>query len=347
MILLTTSDYFPKLGGLSTFTHNIEKVLQELKLDYKLLHWQNYKDIRNVSEDELSKYSLILNIHPQFSWLSKYHQEKMVNFIHGSEILMTSPSFLKRVYKKLLKKLYFEKLAMGHLNIFISEATLSKACDQGYEIDYARDLILHNCIDIEDAQFVKKDLKNKLSFSCIVRNVAHKNLSGSLNFCEMVATSTGREVELTVPKDSQLTSALVKIRELESANNEERDEAYRSSHYNLLLSKDHSNHGFFEGFGLTVLEAARYGTPSIVLNTGGLPEAVHNGETGWVIDEVSLMAVQTIFTSENESKYQQMAIDCYGHTIRSHSLKEYAKLLEIILVQTGTGIRSGIRRGAA
>jgi glycosyltransferase involved in cell wall biosynthesis len=335
LILLTTSDYFPQIGGLSTFTQNIESVLNELKLDYKLLHWKSYKEIQNISERELSQYSLIINIHPQFSWLAKSHHEQMINFIHGSEIMMTSPNIIKKIYKKINKHNYFNKLQKSYLNIFISEATLSKACTEGFSIDYSRDLILHNCIDVKDAQFIKKEIRNKLSFSCIVRNVTHKNLSGSQKFCELVAEVTGREVELIVPKDSKIASAKITIKELNSAENNERDKAYKASHYNLLLSLDHSHKGFFEGFGLTVLEAARFGTPSIVMNTGGLPEAVHHGETGWVIDKVSKESIKEIFSRENESKYYQMAIDCYSHTTRSHSLNEYAKLIEIVSMQRG------------
>ncbi|MFA6236663.1 MAG: glycosyltransferase [Bacteriovorax sp.] len=335
MILLTTSDYFPKLGGLSTFTHNIELVLRDLKLDYELFHWKDYTEIQNFSVSDLSQYSLIINIHPQFSWLTKAHHEKMINFIHGSEILLTSPNPLKKLYKKLNKSGYFAKLESCYLNIFISEATLAKAAGEGFSTDYSRDLILHNCIDIKDSQFIKKDLKNKLSFCCIVRNVAHKNLAGSVKFCELVAEVTGKEVELIVPQNSKISSSKISINELSSPDNYERDEAYKTSHYNLLLSHDHSGQGFFEGFGLTVLESARFGTPSIVMNSGGLPEAVHNGETGWVINDVTAENIQSIFNRENDSQYQQMAINCYGHTTRSHSLNEYAKLLKIISMQRG------------
>lgn len=335
MILLTTSDYFPALGGLSTFTKNIESALVELGLEYKLFHWKSYEDILDISDSELSQYSFIINIHPQFSWLSKSNHEKMINFIHGSEILMTSPSFFKLLWKKINKRNYFNKLRNCYLNVFISEATLSKACDQGFSMDYSRDIILHNCVETNDAQLVEKETGRKLLFSCIVRNVAHKNLAGSLEFCELVAEATGREVELIVPKDSKLSSEKIAIKELASFDDEERDQAFRSSHYNLLLSVDHSSRGFFEGFGLTVLEAGRFGTPSIVMNTGGLPEAVHHGETGWVVDEISLAVVRNIFSEKNESNYQQMSLECYNHTIGSHSLKEYARLFEVVSKQRG------------
>ena len=335
MILLTTSDYFPRLGGLSTFTQNIEKVLVELGCEYKLFHWKSYNEIEELGVEELSRYKLIINVHPQFAWLSKSNHEKMINFIHGSEILMTSPSLLKKIYKKINKQKYFNKLASCYLNIFISEFTLLKAAKVGLEVDYSRDLILHNCIDTQDAQYIAKNIESKLIFSCIVRNVAHKNLWGSVRFCELVSEVTGEKVKLLVPKNSNIASSIIEIQELSDSSDKKRDEAYKTSHFNLLLSEDQSTSGFFEGFGLTVLEAARFGTPSIVMDSGGLPEAVHHAETGWVISEVSRSEVQEIFLDLNAIKYQEISQACYEHTVKSHSLKEYKKIIELLASQRG------------
>lgn len=335
MILLTTSDYFPRLGGLSTFTQNIEKVLIDLGCEYKLFHWKNYKEIEGLNEVDLSRYQLIINIHPQFAWLSKHNHEKMINFIHGSEILMTSPSIIKKIVKKFNKKKYFNKLENCHLNIFISEFTLLKTARVGLTVNYSRDIILHNCIDTKDAQYIEKTIGNKLTFSCIVRNVAHKNLWGAVRFCELVSEVTGKKVEILVPKNSNINSSKIEIQELNDSSDKIRDEAYKCSHFNLLLSEDQSTKGFFEGFGLTVLEAARLGTPSIVMDSGGLPEAVHHAETGWVVSEVSINEVRKIFLDLNDLKYQEISLACYEHTVKSHSLKEYKKIIELLASQRG------------
>jgi glycosyltransferase involved in cell wall biosynthesis len=329
LILITTSDYLPQLGGLSTFTIQIEKSLQDLGLSYEIFHWKNFEEI-NQHSNNFSKYSLIINIHPQFAWLTKTGHEKMINFIHGSEILMTSPNIFKKFYKTINKSKFFKKLEACHLNVFISKATQQKAVGLGYSLDYSRDIVFHNCIDTSDAKFVKKEIRNDLTFSCIARNVPHKNLQGTLEFCEMVKKITGRNVELIVSAGIGLTSSEIKITRLISSSNEERDEAYQRSHFNLLLSLDHSKRGFYEGFGLTVLEAGRFGTPSIVMNSGGLPEAVHHGETGWVIPIVSENAVKEIFNRKSEYHYYKMAIDCFEHTRQSHSLNEYNRFLEMI-----------------
>lgn len=41
---------------------------------------------------------------------------------------------------------------------------------------------------------------------------------------------------------------------------------------------------YIESLGLSVLDAMRYGKPCVVANTGGLPEVVRDGESGWVVD---------------------------------------------------------------
>lgn len=39
-----------------------------------------------------------------------------------------------------------------------------------------------------------------------------------------------------------------------------------------------------ESLGLSVLDAMRYGKPSVVANTGGLPEVICDGKSGWVVE---------------------------------------------------------------
>lgn len=325
MILITTSDYLPKLGGLSTFTKNIETVLQELQIPFDIFHWNSPGDILNYDQKLLDKYDYIINIHSLFCWLLPSHQEKMINFIHGSEILMTSPNPLKKFIKWMNRKKYFSRMQKSHLNLFISQASQAKAVKAGFSLDYSRDLIFHNCIDLRGARFISLPLQGseKIVLTCIARNVPHKNLAGAVQFAEETAKVLAKPVSLIVPKGSGLKSELVSIDELSGHSDEERENAYSLAHYNLLLSFDHSARGFFEGFGLTVLEAGKYGVPSIVMNTGGLPEAVHDGFTGHVIKATDADAVQSIQTFFDLRSYYEMRKNCYIHTVTSHSLGEY------------------------
>lgn len=57
--------------------------------------------------------------------------------------------------------------------------------------------------------------------------------------------------------------------------------------YNLadiyILNSRHSSHGDFEGFGISVIEAALCGIPSIVSKNSGLEEAIEDGITGYSV----------------------------------------------------------------
>ena len=332
MILVTTSDYYPQMGGLSTFTGNIEKVLKELNVDYEVFHWKKHSDIGKYDKKKLSQYFAIINIHSQFCWQSEITHPRIINFIHGSEVLMTSPNSLKRFVKGINKKSYFERLGKSYLNIFISEASLKKTHERGYAIDYSRDLILHNCIDIQDAEYIARDFNaDKWTLSCIVRDVPHKNLKGTLAFCESLQKITKKEIELIVPLDTKISSKNILITKLTSHDSAERNEAYKKSQFNLLLSQDHSAIGFYEGFGLTVLEAGKFGTPSVVFSSGGLPEAVHHLATGWVLPSLHHNAIEAFVDQIDDANYLKISKKCHHHTLHSHSLAEYDRLFKCIL----------------
>jgi glycosyltransferase involved in cell wall biosynthesis len=335
VILLTTSDYYPKLGGLSTFTSNIETVLQNLGKEYEVFHWKNRLDIKNISTEKMQSYSHIINIHPRFCWEHPFSHLKTINFIHGSEILMTSPNIFKKFVKIIRRKKSFSKLEESFFNIFISEITFKKSISIGLSANYGRDIVLHNCIDIKEAEKIEKNISSDWVMSCIVRNAQHKNLPGTIKFCEVLKKLTNKNIELIVPRGTKLTSNIIKITQLESDTIQCRNEAYKRSHFNLLLTLDNSKDGFYEGFGLTVLEAAIYGTPSLVLDSGGLPEAVHHKKTGWVLKNLDLESINDLILNMTNSNYKEMADNCYKHTISSHSLNEYTRFFKNCVFETG------------
>lgn len=337
MILITTSDYLPKLGGLTTFTRNLEEVFNEMKISYEIFHWNSPQDILNFDSTRLDKYELVINVHVMFCWLMPHAQEKMINFVHGSEVLMTSPNLVKKIFKQIQKKKYFSLMEKSFLNVFISRATRDKTSAKGFTLDHSRDVIFHNCVPMNGAQFEKQTqaCSRELIFTCIARNVPHKNLAGSVDFCEKVQELFGKPVRLVVPKGNNLFSSKISVEELRDEENETRNEAYRKAHYNLLLSHDHSKKGFYEGFGLTVLEAGQFGVPSIVFKTGGLPEAVHHGQTGYVISSTDREEIKSIPAFTDEALYQLLRFQCYAHTVQDHSLSEYKLFFSRLLETRG------------
>jgi phosphatidylinositol alpha-1,6-mannosyltransferase len=65
-----------------------------------------------------------------------------------------------------------------------------------------------------------------------------------------------------------------------------------------------------EGLGLAALEAAACGLPVIVGDSGGAPETVRDGETGFVVpsNDHALLAERLILLLENPSLAQEMGV---------------------------------------
>ncbi len=330
-ILITTPDYLPKLGGLTTYTLNLEKVLQQLHLPYDLYHWTSISELRNY---RLTKhYTTILHIHFLAGFYLKVNTPytRIINFLHGSELFFTSANLIKRLVKKLLRPQAINYLASSDFNIFISHYTQELAYRQGLSANYARDIVWHNTIDTTHSSLLTKTIDHTIRLCSIVRNVPHKNIPGTIKLASLLHKLTGKQIELTIPQ-SQIVARDIKIHHYQNLSDQQREEIYKQSHFNLLLSLDHSHQGFIEGFGLSCLEAAKYGTPSIVLQTGGLPENIHHCINGFVLEEINQDQLAAILPYLTTDSYQQLQKDTYQHLHQSHSLNELQKLMERIIL---------------
>jgi glycosyltransferase involved in cell wall biosynthesis len=93
-----------------------------------------------------------------------------------------------------------------------------------------------------------------------------------------------------------------------------------------------------ESFGLTALEAMACGTPVIAYRTGGLPDLVASGQTGWLIDEVgSDHALQQVLVwmKEHPEERRQMSF-ASRQRVEQHFNSElmaerYAKLYQSLV----------------
>lgn len=328
-ILLTTPDYPPKLGGLSTFTKSIERTLNQLGLSFDVLVWDQVKELK---EPSLLPHSYEWGIHIHF-FGSHYLQGKCrqhINFIHGSEILFTSPHLLKRIFKKLTKGFFLRRLQGSYLNFFISEFSLELIQSKGFSVNYGRDIVFHNCIKIEGAKFKAKSLNDsELKLICVARDVPHKNIKAAVDCAVALAEVTSKKVTLFLTKEVK-RHHLIDVVNISNISDGERNTLLRECHFNLLLSLDHRKRGFVEGFGLTVLEAGIQGTPSIVSPFGGLTEAVHDRNTGWVCSPIKSSFVN-LFKKISEQEYSKVSKNCYEHTISSHDETHYQRLLGRVL----------------
>jgi N-acetyl-alpha-D-glucosaminyl L-malate synthase BshA len=93
------------------------------------------------------------------------------------------------------------------------------------------------------------------------------------------------------------------------------EELYSLSDLMLLLSEK-------ESFGLVLLEAMACGVPCIGTNTGGIPEVIIEGETGYLcevgdIEQISYRAIQLLSNEELHKKMSDHATYIARHAFHS------------------------------
>ena len=91
-----------------------------------------------------------------------------------------------------------------------------------------------------------------------------------------------------------------KISFLHNVNDREKDMHLRSS--DLFVMPSYQIDDSVEGFGISYIEAARFGLSAIAGTSGGTMEAVKHGETGWCVDAMDGSAlVQTLSDALSEN----------------------------------------------
>ena len=90
-----------------------------------------------------------------------------------------------------------------------------------------------------------------------------------------------------------------------------------TEHYNQCDIYMQPSH--VESLGLSVLDAMRHGKPSVVANTGGLPEVICDGKSGWVIeaDNVEEIAYRIEMLARDKELREVMG---------KHAMRIYEKL---------------------
>ncbi len=141
---------------------------------------------------------------------------------------------------------------------------------------------------------------------------------------------------------------------------------YRALDIFVMPARDDRAHGHVEGFGLVYLEAAREGVPSVAARTGGVPEAVLDGETGLLVapEDVEGLAEALLRLATNPAERLRLGRAACERVRRELNWDGQVDKVEAVLlaaagfaapaltglrvaVLTRTGRRSGLRMARA
>jgi phosphatidylinositol alpha-1,6-mannosyltransferase len=332
--LFITHEFFPKKGGIAICTEELARA--SCKLNYKTEVWvPKNKILRKFSKDcpfkikELSikgthglicitklifylifnqkriKDKCIILTEPGpiistmiMNYFSLINFKKLVIFLHGSEILKFSRSFiLKYLFLKFLKKInlivYHSKFNYYQLIKLIDSRRYKISKKKLCMIPGAIRSNLLNLKDQNDRK-INNIKKNKIDILTVGRIHPRK---GQLNVVEsllMLSNKIRNKIRYNIvgsiidPKYFKKIKRAsnktdVKINFFSSVSDKQLINFYKKSDLFILTSIPYKKS--IEGFGLVYLEAGFFSVPSIGYDVGGVKNAIIHNKTGILIKD--------------------------------------------------------------
>lgn len=226
--------------------------------------------------------------------------EPFVVMVHGNEIL--NPRFQKPFWKSIM----FRTFSAAAQICFISQYTQKRFSSLGFKMAPEKETVCYSGIDPtlfqpgpKPERLVKKHgLEGALVLLTLGRLVERKGqdqVLEALRLLKKISPDVAYRYLICGegPDEGRLRS-LVENYSLEKeviftgyVSEQEKADYYHVSDVYLMLSRERPEQGDVEGFGLTFLEAGACEKPVIGGRSGGVPEAVVDQETGFLVDPVS------------------------------------------------------------
>ncbi len=254
--------------------------------------WRLARTLRRINPDIVhviaEPYALMLPLINNPTW-------KSVLTIHGSYAAV--PLLINPQSRASAEQYYHTAHAIISVSAFTKNYLKKKEPELFKKAELEKRInVVHNAIDLSGITLSTKKKNDVLSVMSVS---AVKRKKGILQAVEAVALFLQKNpVKLrydiigSYESDPSFTKDLrEKIQSLKlesvvrlrgSITDNELDIAYNEADLFLLPSLQEGE--YFEGFGLVFLEANARGVPVIGANTGGCPEAINDGTTGYVID---------------------------------------------------------------
>jgi len=216
------------------------------------------------------------------------------SLLHGSEVLRFSSSPVRR---------YFASTLLNQVEMFFVNSCFTGDLLKKTSLAGRKPIILAPCAPshcaIERAAASKKPSWERFRILTLARIHPRKGqldtaralgllppaLKSSLHF---VIGGRGDDAYLSAVV-RECTRGMISWEYIGPVENESLASTYASCDCFLMTSR--SLAGSVEGFGISYLEAAWHGKPSIAFATGGVAEAVRHGETGFVLPEGDVQGV--------------------------------------------------------
>jgi len=326
------------------FSHRL-KILMFLILKPKIL----MKVIKNISNllPYLKKINFDIIVGGNSGWifslvyiLSRIFDKKLISIAYGNDFLIRNPLSLKTYYfrntdkiivinnqmKQIIKKMHHlceDQLEIIFVGLDLKELDVKKSKKE-----------LRKEFSIPENQFVLLSVGRHVprkKFDLVIKAVSEiKKLKPALNI-KYVLIGDGQKTQYLKNLTKQLNLES-QIEFLGSCDLEKRNKFYKLSDIFLMPVETTINR--IEGFGIVFLEVNYYNVPVIGTATGGILEAIVDGETGLLIktNDLNDLVEKILYLYENENVRKKMGEKGHNRVINEYSwqkiVDDYIRVFE-------------------
>lgn len=259
-----------------------------------------------------------------------------ITTFHGFDITVDdfSVSNVGRLHNRFRKNIKDLQLG-GTKFLAVSEFIKNKLIALGFE----NDKIETHYLGIDVDQFSRKNqIRQNFRVICVGRHIECKGHTYLLEAMQIVQRALP-ETELVIIGDGPMREALESYAQTLKVNcrfvgkissADVRNELEEASIY--CQPSIRLPNGQEEALALTILEAQAMNIPAIVFNTGGMPEAIVDGKSGFVVEEknVRSLAEKIMFLLENKETWKSFSDYAKDQVAERHNIhKQTIKLQNI------------------
>lgn len=320
------------------------KLLINMMNSYEIL--KHYDKIYNY--DIILAYESGLSAHIGYL-IKKNRGKKLILVSHGNDIL-----------NKKLKEL--TKLVLQEANKIIVRSNFIKTLvSSKFNIEKSKIFICPDGVILEEynVQEPKSEIRNELKLnheefiilSVGLLNLVRKGYDLTLKSLKSLRDDYSLDINnikyILIGRDNLKVrtwlKSLAKQYDLESnfeilvdLSNELRNKYYKASDIFVMPSRDLKREGSVEGFGNVFIEAGYFSLPSVGSNTGGIPDAIKNEKSGFIIKDFEQLVKKIKLLYENISLRKNMGQYAHERVLKNFTWEKiyelYMKVFFLILI---------------
>jgi phosphatidylinositol alpha-1,6-mannosyltransferase len=329
-LLLLSFDYPPNDGGIARLCSEIAAGCTRVGVDVQVITpaprkgipappliacelrvryprpWREWDGFRAL-QDRVSRGPVVCGLwYPDGLLAQVAGARPRVILAHGSELMPSKARWRRDIWRRLLRRV----CEAADLVVANSEYTRKLVLEKAPR---ANAVAIPLAVDHErfcpgDGEKAKRQfgVANKVVLSTVARLHAFKGHDVVLRAIAASSERTRRDMVYLIagkgPHQSELERQVAElglteqVRFLGFVAEDELPDLYRASDLFLLCTREVVERQEVDGFGLVFLEAQACGTPVIGTRTGGIPDAVKEGEGGWLIEEDDAAALSMLLS---------------------------------------------------